>query len=88
MINSSKIIKNGLQIVKNENFQQHFFRSFYVIASLHAKHFVYSSNGVTCGQYKDKEEKNSEKKWKKVLKTSKMKNSEKRKKNFLPIAIN
>ena len=61
-IKSSKIVKNCPQIVKNENFQKkYFFCSFYVIMSLHAKNFVCRSNGVACGQYKDKEEKNSEK---------------------------
>ena len=57
-IKSSKIVKNGPQIVKNENFQKNFFFcSFYVIMSLHAKYCVCRSNGVACGQYKDKEEK-------------------------------
>ena len=35
-----------------------FFCSFYVIMSLHAKNCVCRSNGLACGQYKDKEEKN------------------------------
>ena len=61
-IKSSKIVKNGPQIVKNKNFQKiFFFCSFYVIMSLHAKNCACRSNGVACGQYKDKEEKNSEK---------------------------
>ena len=61
-ITSSKIVKNCPQIVKNENFQKICYScSFYVIMSLHAKNCVCRSNGVACGQYKDKEEKNSEK---------------------------
>ena len=41
--------------------KKYFFCSFNVIMSLHAKNCVCRSNGVACGQYKDKEEKNSEK---------------------------
>ena len=61
--NSIKSSKNGHQIVKNESFQKNKkFRSFYVIMSLHARNCVCRSNGVTSGQYRDKEEKkNSEK---------------------------
>ena len=43
----------------------------YVIPSLHAKNVVCRSNGVSCGQYKDKEGKTL-KKVKKCPKTSKM----------------
>ena len=61
-IKSSKIVKNGPQIVKNKNFQKiFFFCSFYVIMSLHAKNCVCRSNGLACGQYKDKEEKTPKK---------------------------
>ena len=75
-------------MVKNQDFQKHFFCSFYVLLSLHAKNIFCRSNGVTCGQYKDKEEKkNSEKSEKKALKKPKMKISEIEKTNFFPIAI-
>ena len=61
-IKFSKIVKNGPEIVKNENFQKKiFFCSFYVIMSLHAKNCVCRSNGLACGQYKDKEGKNNQK---------------------------
>ena len=60
--NSIKSSKNGHQIVKNESFQKNKkFPSFYVIMSLHARNCVCRSNGVTSGQYRDKEEKHSEK---------------------------
>ena len=42
-------------------FKTIFFGSFYVIMTLYANHFVCRSNGVTCGQYKDKEDKTMEK---------------------------
>ena len=54
--------------------------------SLHAKHCVCRSNEVTCGQYKDKEEKTL-KKVKKFPKNVKNENFGKPKKYFLPIAI-
>ena len=58
LIKLIKNIKNGSKIVKNENFQKNiFFCSFYVTLSLHAKNFDCTSAGVSCGQYKDKEEK-------------------------------
>merc|ERR1712223_964737 len=86
-IKSSKIVKNGPQIVKNKNFQENFFFCFfYVIMSLHAKNCACRSNGVACGQYKDKEEKTL-KKVKKGHKNVKNENFEKRKKCFLPKAI-
>ena len=57
-----KNLKNGSKIVKNENFQKKiFFCSFYVTLSLHAKNFDCTSIGVSCGQYKDKEEKTRKK---------------------------
>ena len=62
------------------------FCSFYVIMSLHAKKCVCRSNGLACGQYKDKEEKTP----KKILKGPKnVKNEifEKRKKTFFPIVL-
>ena len=34
--------------------------SFYVTLSLHAKKYGCRSNGVACGQYKDKEQKNNQ----------------------------
>ena len=86
-IKSSKIVKNGPQIVKNKNFQKiFFFCSFYVIMSLHAKNCACRSNGVACGQYKDKEEKTL-KKVKKGHKNVKNENFEKRKKTFFLIAL-
>merc|ERR1712156_70378 len=52
-IKSSKIVKNGPQIVKNKNFQKKFFFAFfYVIMSLHAKNCACRSNRVACGHYK------------------------------------
>ena len=63
-----------------------FFCSFYVIMSLHAKHCVCRSNGVACGQYKDKEEK-TPKKTLKGPKNVKNENFEKRKKTFFPIVL-
>ena len=54
--------------------------------SLYANNCVCRSNGVACGQYKDKEEKTS-KKVKKGPKNVKNENFEKRKKSFLPKAI-
>ena len=60
--NSIKSSKNGHQIVKNESFQKNKkIRSFYVIMSLHARNCVCRSNGVTSGQYTDKEEKTMKK---------------------------
>ena len=86
-IKLSKIVKNGPQIVKNENFQKtFFFCSFYVIMSLHAKNCVCRSNGLACGQYKDKEEK-TQKKTLKCPKSVKNENFEKRKKKFFPIVL-
>ena len=52
--------------------------------SLHAKNCVCRSNGVACGQYKDKEEKNSEKNTLKDPKNVKNENFEKRKNYFFP----
>ena len=49
--------------------------------SLHAKNCVCRSNGLACGQYKDKEEK-TPKKTLKGPKNVKNENFEKRKKNF------
>ena len=63
-----------------------FFCSFYVIMSLHAKNCACRSNGVACGQYKDKEEKTL-KKVKKGHKNVKNENFEKRKKTFFPIVL-
>ena len=54
--------------------------------SLHAKNCACRSNGVACGQYKDKEEKTL-KKVKKGHKNVKNENFEKRKKNFFPIVL-
>ena len=54
--------------------------------SLHAKYCVCRSNGVACGQYKDKEEK-TPKKVKKGTKNVKNENFGKRKKSFLIKAI-
>ena len=54
--------------------------------SLHAKNCVCRSNGVACGQYKDKEEKTL-KKVKKGHKNVKNENFKKRKKNFFPIVL-
>ena len=54
--------------------------------SLHAKNCVCRSNGVACGQYKDKEEK-TPKKTLKGPKNVKNENFEKRKKNFFPIVL-
>ena len=55
-IKCSKIVKNGPEIVKNENFQKKiFFCSFYVTLSLHTKNYGCRSSGVACGEYKDKE---------------------------------
>ena len=86
-IKCSKIVKNGPEIVKNENFQKKiFFCSFYVIMSLHAKNCVCRSNGLACGQYKDKEEK-TPKKTLKGPKNVKNENFEKRKKTFFPIVL-
>ena len=86
-IKSSKIVKNGPQIVKNKNFQKiFFFCFFYVIMSLHAKNCACRSSGVACGQYKDKEEKTL-KKVKKGHKNVKNENFEKRKKTFFPIVL-
>ena len=51
--------------------------------SLHAKNCACRSNGVACGQYKDKEEKTL-KKVKKGHKNVKNENFEKRKKLFFP----
>ena len=86
-IKSSKIFKNGPQIVKNENFQKTFFFCFfYVIMSLHAKNGVCRSNGLACDQCKDKEEK-TQKKTLKGPKNVKNENFEKRKKNFFPIVL-
>ena len=82
-----KNLKNGSKIVKNENFQKKiFFCSFYVTLSLHAKNFDCTSIGVSCGQYKDKEEKTL-KKTKKGPKNVKNENFEKRKKNFFTLAL-
>ena len=82
-----KNLKNGSKIVKNENFQKQFlFCSFYVTLSLHAKNFVCTSIGVSCGQYKDKEEKTL-KKTKKGPKNVKNENFEKQKKSFFPITL-
>ena len=61
------------------------FCSFRVILSLCAKPFDYRSIGVTCGQYKDKEEKTL-KKTKKDPKNVKNENFEKQKKSFFHIA--
>ena len=58
-----------------------FFGSFYVIMSLHAKNCVCRSNGLACGQYKDKEEK-TPKKTLKGPKNVKNENFEKRKKKL------
>ena len=60
--------------------------SFYVTLSLHAKNFDCTSIGVSCGQYKDKEEKTL-KKTKKGPKNVKNENFEKRKKGLFPIAL-
>ena len=78
-------MKNGPKIVKNENFQEkNCFCSFYVTLSLHAKKYDCTSNGLSCGQYKDKEENNREQ-TKKGPKNVKNKNFEKRKKKlFFP----
>ena len=54
--------------------------------SLHAKNCVCRSNGLACGQYKDKEEK-TPKKPLKGPKNVKNENFEKRKKNFFPIVL-
>ena len=85
-----KVVQNSntfAKIVKNENFQKKFFFcSFYVIMSLHAKNCACRSNGVACGQYKDKEEKTL-KKVKKGHKNVKNENFEKRKKTFFPIVL-
>ena len=62
LIKSSKIVKNGPQIVRNENFQKKFFCSFCVKMSIHAKNCVSRLNGLACGQYIDKEEKKPPKK--------------------------
>ena len=53
--------------------------SFYVIMTLHANIFVCRSNGLTCGQYKNKEEK--------TPKNIKNENFKKLKKKKCPIAI-
>ena len=54
-------MKNGPKIVKNENFQKtFFFCSFYVTLSLHAKKYGCRTNGVACGQYKYKKQKNNQ----------------------------
>ena len=76
------------KIVKNENLQKKniFFCSFYVIMSLHAKNCACKSNGVACGQYKDKEEKTL-KKVKKGHKNVKNENFEKRKETFFTIVL-
>ena len=54
--------------------------------TLHTKNCVCRSNGVTCGQYKDKEEK-TPKKTLKGPKNVKNENFEKRKKTFFPIVL-
>ena len=66
--------------------KKYFFCTFYVTLSLHAKKFDCTSIGVSCGQYKDKEEKTL-KKTKKGPKNVKNENFEKRKKTFFPIAL-
>ena len=56
-----KIVKNCQKLPSNRQkwtfSKKIFFCSFYVIMGLHAKNCVCRSNGVTCGQYKDTEEK-------------------------------
>ena len=54
--------------------------------NLHAKNFVCRSNGLACGQYKDKEEK-TQKKALNGPKNVKNENFEKRKETFFPIAL-
>ena len=71
-------LKSSKMKIFKKNF---FFCSFYVTLSLHAKNFDCTSIGVSCGQYKDKEEKNREK-TKKGSKSVKNENFEKRKKTF------
>jgi len=70
----------------NMNIFKIIFCPFYVIASLHANNFVYRSNGLKCGQYKDKEEKTL-KKSEKGPKTPKIKISENEKNQFFPISL-
>ena len=70
-------MKNGPKIVKNVNFQKHFFFcSKYVTLSLHVKNSSCRSNEVACGQYKDKEGKTI-KNWKMTQKMSILQNFEK-----------
>ena len=49
--NYAQKVKNSIKSSKIKNVN---------ITTLHAKNFDCRSNGVTCGQYKDKEDKNSE----------------------------
>ena len=83
---STKSSKMALKSSKMKIFKNIFFCSFYVIMSLHAKNCVCRSNGLACGQYKDKEEK-TPKKTLKGPKNVKNENFEKRKKNFFPIVL-
>ena len=78
---NQKLSKMALKSSKMNIFQMVF--SFYVIMSLHAKNCVCRSNGLACGQYKDKEEKTPEK-FLKGPKNVKNENFEKRKKTFFP----
>ena len=71
----------ALKSSKIKIFRNNFFFSFYVTLSLHAKNVDCTSIGVSCGQYKDKEEKTL-KKTKKGPKNVKNENFEKRKKTF------
>ena len=71
----------ALKSSKMKIFKKNFFFFFYAIMSLHAKNCVCRSNGLACGQFKDKEEKTPKKNLK-GPKNVKNENFEKRKKAF------
>ena len=54
----------ALKSLEMKIFKKNFFCSFCVKMSIHAKNCVSRLNGLACGQYIDKEEKNSEKNFK------------------------
>ena len=72
----------ALKSLEMKIFKKNFFCSFCVKMSIHAKNCVSRLNGLACGQYIDKEEKNTEKNFKRPLKHLKGKFRKTEKKYF------